>query len=178
MELCRWFPLVEDILDSFSGDLGPDLQRYRNHVYRDLNYFAALHASDRPVPETVQIAAAFHDIGIWTDGTLDYLNPSVAQAHRYLHRQGLESCAPEVETLILEHHKIRPYQGCHANVETFRKADQIDVSRGLLRLGIGRSLVHEAHLVFPTLGFHRLLAKLALRQFLRTPLRPLPMFRW
>ena len=30
------------------------------------------------------IAAAFHDIGIWTAGTFDYLEPSVRVAAAYL----------------------------------------------------------------------------------------------
>lgn len=150
--------------------------RYRNHVYRVLNYFAVLRGSHLPVPLSVQVAAAFHDLGIWTNDTLDYLIPSMVQAVAHLRAHGLDDLAPEVEALIWEHHKLSAYHGSHEDtVEIYRKADQIDVSRGLIRHGLPRELVRRLHATFPTLGFHRMLARLAVRQFVRSPLRPLPM---
>ena len=34
--------------------------------------------------EKIAVATAFHDLGIWTDGTFDYLQPSVRLASAYL----------------------------------------------------------------------------------------------
>lgn len=38
--------------------------------------------------EKYAIAAVFHDIGIWTNHTLDYLDPSAGQAKAYLTETG------------------------------------------------------------------------------------------
>jgi hypothetical protein len=171
-------PIVDEILDSFAGEIGKDMERYRNHVYRDLSYFEALYSPRGSIPRPVLIAAAFHDIGIWTDRTFDYLWPSVDRARNYLASRGLESLAPEVEVLILQHHKITPYCGCHANtVEAYRKADLIDVTHGIVRFGLPASLIKDAQDAFPTLGFHLLLARLFAKQLVRSPWRPLPMVR-
>jgi hypothetical protein len=177
VQLCLSFSRVDEILDEFAGEIGVDFEGYRNHVYRGLNYFGALHDAAAPVPEPVLLAAAFHDIGIWTDATFDYLAPSERRAHAWLKRRGLMAYAPEVAALIHEHHKLRTYRGEFArSVEAYRKADQVDVSLGVLRFGLPATFIHEVRAAFPSQGFHRLLAKLTLRQCLRTPLRPLPMF--
>ncbi len=177
MQLCLSYPRVDEILDEFAGDIGADFAGYRNHVYRGLNFFGALRDSAAAPPEPVLLAAAFHDIGIWTDATFDYLAPSGQRAEEWLARHGLMAHAPEVAALIHEHHKLRMYRGEFADsVETYRKADQIDVSLGVLRFGLPASFIQEVRAAFPSHGFHRLLAKLTLRQCLRTPLRPLPMF--
>src|SRR5256885_1352868 len=59
------FPRVDAMLDTFATALGRDFAAYRNHVQRVLSYFVAL--APGPIPETVIVAAAFHDLGIWTD---------------------------------------------------------------------------------------------------------------
>lgn len=59
--------------------MGEDFDKYRNHVYRVfLN--CRLIDSDTSNEEKDAITAVFHDIRIWTDYTIDYLEPSVAQA--------------------------------------------------------------------------------------------------
>lgn len=125
----------------------------------------------------MQIAAAFHDIGIWTAATFDYLAPSVQQATIYLQQCNLAHLGPEVTALIEQHHKLSRYCGCFASVEVYRRADTVDVTLGLRRFGLSRSLVRDVQQAYPTLGFHRMLAQLAARQWLRTPWRPLPMVR-
>ena len=65
-----------------------------------------------------------------------------------------------------------------ASVETFRRADWIDVSNGMLRFGLPRAVVREVRRTFPDAGFHRRLLQLTLRRFRRHPLSPLPMMRW
>jgi hypothetical protein len=173
------FPLTDEILASFALTIGKDLPGYRNHIYRVLNFYCALKRIEGLPSEAVQIAAAFHDLGIWTDDTLDYLPPSVQLANDYLEHQQREDLREEVSALILEHHKVRPYRSaCAASVEPFRQADVIDVSLGLVRFGLSRALIKTVQSSFPDHGFHVMLMRLSLRQFVRTPLRPLPMFRW
>jgi predicted metal-dependent HD superfamily phosphohydrolase len=179
MQLCSKFPRTEELIESFASDLGADLPAYRNHVCRVLNYFSALTEQQGPIPESVLIAAAFHDIGIWTDKTFDYLEPSVRRAKAYLSSRGITHEGAEVEAIITEHHKIRAYRDHHeANVEAFRKADLVDVSLGRVRFGLPPSFVRSVKVAFPNEGFHWRLVALTAGQLRRTPLRPLPMFHW
>jgi predicted metal-dependent HD superfamily phosphohydrolase len=179
MKLLLEFPRTDEILTSFALAIGADLQGYRNHIYRVLNFHAALSAADGLPSDAVQIAAAFHDLGIWTDDTLDYLPPSIALATEYLESQQRSDLKEEVSALILEHHKLRRYRGaCAESVEAFRQADLVDVSLGLVRFGLPRSFVKTVQSTFPDHGFHSMLMKLSARQLIRSPLRPLPMFRW
>ncbi len=127
------FPLAGAILERFAGALGPDYAGYAGHVARVLAFYRAL-APDRQAPEQVQVAGAFHDLGIWTARTFDYLAPSVSLAREYLSAEGREAWTPEVETIILQHHKLTPYTGpLRMTVETFRRADLTDLSLGLFR---------------------------------------------
>ncbi|MBI3904225.1 MAG: phosphohydrolase [Pseudomonas fluorescens] len=172
------FPLTDEILTSFALAIGADLQGYRNHIYRVLNFHGALRGADGLSPDAVQIAAAFHDMGIWTDDTLDYLPPSIALATEYLDNQQRPELKDE-GALILEHHKLRRYRGAYADsVEPFRQADLVDVSLGLVRFGLPRSFIKTVQATFPDHGFHSMLMKLSARQLIRSPLRPLPMLRW
>jgi hypothetical protein len=180
------FPLVEEILAPFAAALGRDGGGYRNHVVRVLNFALALAppgaargAGVAGVEETLQIAAAFHDLGIWTDRTFDYLAPSRLLARAWLAERGRDAEAAAVEAVIEQHHKLRPYRGPHASiVEPFRRADLVDVSLGALRAGLDRRFVSAVRAALPNVGFHACLVRLTGLQLLRTPLRPLPMLRW
>ncbi len=179
MRVATGFAPVEELIAGFAPALGGDLAAYRNHVCRVLNYYVALRPPANELPEAVMIAATFHDLGIWTARTFDYLEPSVRLAQAHLAGLGREHLAPEVALLITEHHKLRPYTGAYAaTVEAFRRADLVDLSLGLVRSGLPTSFVHAVKATFPNAGFHRRLLQLTARQFLHTPWRPLPMLRW
>lgn len=172
------FPRVDEILAAHAAALGKDFAAYRNHVWRELNFYAALSA-DGNVSEAVQIAAAFHDLGIWTHDTFDYLGPSMDLASDHLQRNGKQALEEEVRAIIREHHKLRRYTGPHADsVERFRRADLVDLSLGLISCGLPRTTIRAVRRALPNAGFHRRLVALTLRQFGRDPLHPLPMFRW
>jgi hypothetical protein len=178
MQMQTTFPFVDDVLGTFAPALGRDFVGYRNHIHRVLNHFLALSGSDE-LPDAVSLAVPFHDLGIWTDHTFDYLEPSTRLARAYLSAHGLEQHSAEVHALINEHHKLLAYRGPHAaTVETYRKADWVDVSMGVLRFGLSRAHLRAARAAFPDAGFHWRLATLTARQFLRTPLKPLPMMHW
>jgi hypothetical protein len=177
--VCTSFPLVDEVLSSFAKNLGPDFSAYRNHVVRVLNFLFAIAPAFREAGEHVVVAAVFHDLGIWTDGTFDYLAPSRRLAREYLEVRGRQHHAPEVEAIIEEHHKLRPYRGPFSpTVESFRRADLVDISLGVIRFGLSSKFVCAVRTSFPNAGFHARLAALTGRQFLRSPLRPLPMLRW
>jgi hypothetical protein len=128
--------------------------------------------------EKIQIAACFHDIGIWTAGTLDYLSPSEADAAAYLNARGKALWIAEVSEMIEMHHSIRSHAGSpYPLVEPFRRADIADFSLGMVPMGISRELIATLKVAFPNSGFHKRLAQLGSKWFLRHPLNPLPMFR-
>jgi hypothetical protein len=84
--------------------------------------------------------------------------------------------AERLRALVTEHHRLRPVED--RVTETFRQADLIDVSHGVLRQGIGRSAVRAAVDALPYKGFHAFLAKGLTGYAVRHPWRPLPMMRW
>jgi hypothetical protein len=167
---------LDDVLDAHAPALAGDLTGYRNHAYRVTNLCLALSPSgDR---KKVALAAAFHDLGIWTAGTFDYVPPSVELARAHLAAAGQSLWAPEIETTISQHHKLTRYRP-HADwlVEPFRKADLIDVSRGLVTFGLPRGLVKDVFAQWPSAGFHKRLVQLSLSRLASHPLSPLPMVK-
>ena len=173
------FALVDDILRSHTQALGPDLPAYRNHVTRVLHFVFAIAPQLQKAPLPILVAGAFHDLGIWTARTFDYLDPSSKLAHDYLVAQGLEPLWSEVDLIIGQHHKLRAYTGPFAkSVEAFRRADLVDLSLGLIRSGVPHKFIQMVRGQFPNAGFHGRLAVFTGQQFLRTPLNPFPMMRW
>jgi hypothetical protein len=170
---------LEDVLAAYATQLGADLPGYRNHAYRVANLCAALRPPDPESHGRIAIAAALHDLGIWTADTLDYLPRSIQLATDYLRRSGRPEWVPEVTTMIREHHKIFAYRGDpHWLVEAFRRADWVDVSRGAISYGVPPKLLRQIFSTWPNAGFHRRLARLAFERLRSHPLRPLPMLRW
>lgn len=154
-------PHVEAILSRYADTIGPDYAGYRNHVYRAITYAMHFLGQDPQVERLVETAFAYHDIGLWTDHQLAYLEPSeaVALADNRQFGWGLDDEA--LRQAIHWHHKLFPYRGPHAAVvEACRKADWIDASMGLLRKGLPRALVREVEATFPNAGFHATLLRL------------------
>jgi hypothetical protein len=129
--------------------------------------------------EKFAVAAHFHDLGIWTDATFDYLAPSIARALCHLERNGRGEWSAEIAQMIAQHHKVTAYLANDGHlVESFRRADWIDVSLGVRRFGVDRSLILEVRSAFPNAGFHRRLVQLGARRLRSHPFNPLPMFKW
>jgi hypothetical protein len=159
-------------------DLGRDFVAYRNHAYRVVNLCVAQRPLEAEQLEKVAIAAAFHDLGIWTDGTFDYLRPSVRLAREWLGRGGNQAWADEIAEMILEHHKLSPYRREDRGlVELFRRADWMDVSGGAITFGVPRARLREIFSAWPGAGFRRRLLELALARLRTNPGNPLPMVK-
>ena len=177
--LLTCLPTVEEVLHLHASELGHDLIAYRNHVYRVANLCLALVGDRRVDLEKIAVAAVFHDLGIWTDHTFDYIAPSVAIARQHLAARGLADWIPEIEAMIVDHHKITPSRAApQLLAESFRRADWIDVTRGLRRFGLPRSLFAAVVARWPDAGFHRRLVQLTMDRFWKHPLTPLPMVKW
>jgi HD domain len=177
--LVRSLPTVEAVLDDHASELGHDLTAYRNHVYRVVNLCLAIVGDSRVELEKVAVAAVFHDLGIWTNHTFDYIAPSVVVARKHLAARGLADWIPEIEAMIVDHHKVTPSRANpHSLVEAFRRADWIDVSLGLRKFGLPRALIAAVAAAWPNAGFHRRLVQLTIERWWTHPLSPLPMVKW
>ncbi|HXN48952.1 MAG TPA: hypothetical protein VN893_20035 [Bryobacteraceae bacterium] len=162
--------LVDAILEGYRRELGADFEAYRNHASRVfLRCRRILGEPDAASIEKIAIAAAFHDLAIWTERTWDYLEPSCLLARRYLAQAGRADWAGEIEAMIAWHHKITPCRGFGPLAEAFRRADWRDVL--LMPLP-------EKRPALPNAGFHLRLAELTWTWWKRHPLEPLPMLKW
>ena len=172
-------PTVEEVLDHHASELGHDFVAYQNHVYRVVNLCLAIGGDRRIEVEKIAVAAVFHDLGIWTNHTFDYIAPSVALAREHLTARGMAAWIPEIEAMIVDHHKVTPSRARPESlVESFRRADWIDVSRGLRRFGLPRPFIAAVAAAWPNAGFHRRLVELTIDRWWKHPLNPLPMVKW
>jgi hypothetical protein len=172
-------PLLEEILAPWRERIGVDFEGYKNHVGRVLNFCFSLRECSEEDRQKLVIAGAFHDIGIWSDGTVDYLPPSIAQAKLYLGQHDRTDWIPEIELMIDLHHKMRPYRGnASPLIEIFRKADLADFSWGLIKGGVPGATIRAAKAAYPNAGFHKRLMQLAYGWFAKHPLSPPPFMKW
>lgn len=172
-------PLLDGVLEQHAAQLGADFVAYRNHAYRVANFCSALAPSEAAAQHAISIAAAFHDLGIWTDGNFDYLKPSQRLARDWLSFGDYRAMSGLVDSMICHHHMIRPYRGSEgALVDMFRRADWVDVTGGFVTATIPKWFLAEVFAQFPNAGFHRCLFRLTCRHFVLHPLRPFPMIRW
>lgn len=167
---------IDTILETYKSVLKKDYSVYKNHVYRIFN-LALLFDNNEGNQEKYAVAAAFHDIGIWTD-SFDYLAPSIKLASEYLTKIEKTEWIGEVSLMIDMHHKVTRYKGEFTNsVEAFRKADWIDVTYGITLFKLERSKYSNILKTFSNKGFHWFLTKQSLKYFVKHPFNPLPMFK-
>lgn len=157
----RHRPRLDALFAPHVDSIGADYPGYRNHVERTVTYAMHFLGNDADLEPIVETALAYHDIGLWTDRKLAYLEPSesVAVADNAKHGWGFD---PDLLRGIIHwHHKVFPYRGPNAEIiEACRKADWIDASLGWLRKGMPRTSIREVERAFPNLGFHATLLRL------------------
>jgi hypothetical protein len=172
-------PQLEGIFEELKRDLGNDYLGYKNHVYRMVHFCLRQRQFSDQEREIIIIAGCFHDIGIWTAHTFDYLPPSIAAASEYLKQNGRQDWIAEIRLMIDQHHRLRKYPGGESSlVEVFRKGDLVDFSLGTVKCGLSRDYIREVREQFPNRGFHKGLLKVAGRWFLRHPFHPAPVLKW
>ena len=167
--------LVDEILSPFASN--SDVAGYKNHVCRVISFCEELFGPDEDERHKITIAACFHDLGIYTANTFDYLPPSIDLARAYLRQTGRVDWLEEIELMIDQHHRLRPIPESKL-ADVFRKADLVDFSLGLFKQGISRATVREIKTEFPNAGFHRNLARVAGRWICRHPLNAVPVLKW
>lgn len=177
--------LLDTILEKYRPKIGNDYSGYRNHCQRVYAYSIYLtenvprsSAEATEIFEKFAIAVSFHDIGLWTANTVDYIDPSEAEAMRYLDSIDRVSWKEEISLMITRHHQI--LQGSLVTgslAEIFRKADLVDFSWGWIRHGVPRSVIISVQDNFKNAGFHLRLLQRATEWFFQHPLNPAPMMR-
>lgn len=177
MEIEKNIPLAEKILGEWKNEIGRDYEGYKNHVYRMIHFCFARNDFKAEVREKIIIAGCFHDLGIWSDDTFDYLPPSIALAKNYLQQNDLGHWADEISLMIGEHHKIGKFAD-NQIVEVFRKGDLVDFSLGFVKCGLPKTYIKNVKKHFPNAGFHRCLIRVSSRWFLKHPLDPVPVLKW
>ncbi len=171
-------PLLDELLAARWEIVGADFAAYRNHCFRVFNFCVAMADTNEAERERLAIATAFHDLGIWSARSFDYLEPSQSLARDYLTASGRTAWIDEVTAMIGNHHKITCFQRCRLSlIEVFRRADWIDVSLGCLSFGVPRAFIRQTLARFPNAGFHRLLLAQTWQRMKAHPLSPLPMMR-
>lgn len=167
---------IDIILKPFLINIGDDIG-YINHTKRMFLYAQELYPFNEEEAQKFAIALALHDLGIWTEGSFDYLEPSVALAQDYLHKNKLEAYESDVSAMIDLHHKLTPIKN-KPLAELFRKVDMIDVYWGLISFGIHKNKMKEIKTAYPNNGFHLTLVKWFTRRLLTKPWSPMPMLKW
>jgi hypothetical protein len=155
-------PTVERYLPMVAEAVGPDFAAYRNHIYRVLSYALHFLGDDSRGREHIGFALVFHDVGMWTDRELAYLEPSEVVAERVRAQHATHLNPRLVANIIHWHHKLLSFAGPDAEiVNAARKADWIDASMGMVRHGVSRREVTAIEAAIPVLGFPQILMRLA-----------------
>jgi len=177
MEIILQNEIIDTILNSYKDELGKNFGQYKNHVYRVYNFVILLNVTENDL-ETLSVAAAFHDLGIWTNKTFDYIKPSVELATKYcLSKNFSNNKISEIATTISEHHKFSAIRTSKL-AEIFRLADMTDLTLGFIRNGIERKKIKQIQKTFPNKRFHINLTKLFFNNLFINPLKPLPMYKF
>ncbi len=155
-------PRVEELFEPYRELIGIDFNGYRNHVYRCITYAMHFLSNANAHTQIVETAFVYHDIGLWTDRKLAYLEPSEAVAILDNEKHGWGLDLDALRGAIHWHHKVFPFRGPHEDViNACRKADWIDATQGWIRKGIRRSSIANVESTFPNCGFHKSLMRLA-----------------
>jgi hypothetical protein len=121
------------------------------------------------------ILIPFHDVGIWTSKSMDYLEPSIKEAQRYIQEHNIDISLDLAANFIGDHHKLSKTQ--NELSEKLRKADLVDLSYGLIRFGIPRSRIKEIRKRYPYKGFQGMIFKKVLKHAIRHLNHPFPMLK-
>ncbi|MGB0910313.1 MAG: phosphohydrolase [Nitrospirales bacterium] len=152
---------VEALFLPYREMIGEDYDAYRGHVYRSITYAMHFLEGNDCQRKMVETALVYHDIGLWSDKNLAYLEPSEALA---LQDNETNSFGLEPETLkaaIRWHHKMTRYSGHSAKVvNAVRHADWIDASQGMIRKGLTQIQVEAVQDAIPNYGFPDVLQRL------------------
>lgn len=174
---------LDELLEPFRDALGDDYAGYRNHLYRVLTYTLHFLGGSQTHRQLLEAVLVYHDIGLWTDAELAYLEPSIQRILAANQQQGWGFDPRLLTDMIDAHHKITRFRGSNADlVNAFRKADWIDATGGSIRMGLSKAQVASVVAAIPDAGFSNAVARIirdlggsALRGYTRVLAR---VYRW
>jgi hypothetical protein len=151
---------VEALLEPYRDAIGHDYDGYRGHIYRVLSY--AMHfLGGNGARGVVETALVYHDLGLWSDKELAYLEPSIERAQHDNETRSWGYDPQLLHDIIYWHHKITPVRGPNADiVNAVRKADWIDATQGLLRMGMPKRCIEKVTDAIPAAGFYDTLKRI------------------
>jgi len=165
---------IPSILEEFKQVLSVDYSGYLNHCLRVYSYSKILLLVKEH--RKMAIASAFHDLAIWTEGNMDYLDSSTLLATDYCEKKNILFLPDEIKYIINNHHKITKISD-HIEAEAFRKADLIDLTAGIVRFNLPKSIIQETEKKYPRRHFTKQIFSKIIRHALLNPKSPLPMIK-
>lgn len=152
---------VEALFEPYKAAIGADFNAYRGHVYRTITY--AMHfLGDPKQQKLIETIFVYHDIGLWTQNDLAYLEPSEALALRDNEANGWGFDPQVLKDAIHYHHKVTAFKGPNADiVNAVRKGDWVDASQGHVRHGLSKAQVARVQAAIDDHGFADVLQRLA-----------------
>jgi hypothetical protein len=173
LQVVRHAPVLEQQLGQRRALLGEDYAGYRNHVYRVLSYalfFLEGDAEEKEMAEryrhVIETALVYHDLGLWTDKQLSYLEPSALRAREAVEDTYSQTEKELLHNIIYWHHKITPFEGENAAiVNAVRKADWIDATMSLVNFGMPSTHVNKVTSSLAEDGFHVMLMSIGPRYY-------------
>lgn len=133
-------PRVESLFAPYRTLIGNDFDGYRNHVYRCVTYAMHFLGDAAEYEQIVETAFVYHDIGLWTDKELAYLEPSEAVALHDNHKYGWGLDPDALRGAIHWHHKVFKYKAGQSHVG-FAFGPIIALTRGWASPGVGTSSI-------------------------------------
>jgi len=154
IDLIRESATLDDLLEPLRGSLGADFEGYRGHLYRALTYAMHFVGGDRGHRAFIEAVLVYHDIGLWTDGDLAYLGPSIDRALAANTANSWDFDTKLLHDTIHSHHKLTPFRGPGSEVvNAVRRADWIDATGGRRRMGLSKAQVKAVTDSVPEAGF-------------------------
>jgi hypothetical protein len=152
------YVVVEEAFEPLKAIIGDDFSGYKGHIYRVLTYTQHFLKGDETYLPLVAEALVYHDVGLWTDKTLAYLEPSEERATIALKGKYSQEEMQLIHDIIHWHHKITPFTGAHAAVvDAVRRADWIDASQGFIHQGMPKEHISKVFAAIPEAGFYKTL---------------------
>jgi hypothetical protein len=143
---------VEELFAPYRALLGHDFDGYRNHVYRCITYAMRFLDNATEYEQIVETAFVYHDIGLWTDQELAYLEPSEAVALKDNDKYGWGLDPDALRGAIHWHHKVFKYNGTSRGRHRGMPQSRLDrrnarlVPQGNAQIGHRESRIHISQL--------------------------------
>lgn len=166
-------PLAAHAAAVFEETSPYDGDGFRNHCRRLFLFTEMLLKKDgTDLPRDVAFAVAMcHDLGIVSqkDTGPTYLERSRSLFEREM--AGYDLGVPQrlLDECLVYNHRLLSVPGLSPQADAFRRAVQIEHSRGLLRFGLDRAPVAAVFAAYPRANFDRVLADFTWRTLRREP---------